>query len=163
MNFDQRLERAIERGQRQRDAESRDRALRAMTDEEYRNVHSKSRLELSEHVEVGLRKLADYFPGFEYETLMSADGWGACIRRDDLAPGPPGTRGMVHGYSHLEMLVRPYSATRIVELVARGAIRNKEVLSRSHFQQLIQVDMDSFCEVVDQWVLEYAEKFSARN
>ena len=47
MNFDQRLERAIERGQRKRDAESRDRALRALTDEEYRNVHSKSRLELS--------------------------------------------------------------------------------------------------------------------
>ena len=60
------------------------------------------------------------------------------------------------------MLVRPYSPTRIVELVARGAIRNKEVLSRSHFQQLTQVDIDGFRDVVDQWILEYAEKFSAR-
>ena len=162
MNFDQRLERAIERGQRQRDAESRERALRAMTEEECRNVHSKSRLELSEHIEACLRKLADYFPGFDYETLMSADGWGARIRRDDLAPGAAGTKGLVHFYSHVEMLVRPYSPTRIVELVARGAIRNKEVLSRSHFQQLTQVDIDGFREVVDQWVLEYAEKFSAR-
>ena len=162
MNFDQRLERAIERGQRQRDAESRERALQALTEEECRNIHSKSRLELSEHVEAGLHKLADYFPGFDYETLMSADGWGARIRRDDLAPGPSGTKGLVHFYSHIEMLVRPYSPTRIVELVARGAIRNKEVLSRSHFQQLTQVDIDGFRDVVDQWILEYAEKFSAR-
>jgi hypothetical protein len=109
-----------------------------------------------------LRKLADYFPGFDYETLMSADGWGARIRRDDLAPGAAGTKGMVHYYSHVEMLVRPYSSTRIVELVARGAIRNKEVLSRSHFQQLAQVDIDSFREVIDQWILEYAERFSAK-
>lgn len=162
MNFDQRLEKAVERGQRQRDAESRERALKAMTEEECKNLHTQARLELSEHIEIGLRKLADYFPGFDYETLMSADGWGARIRRDDLAPGSAGTRGLVHYYSHIEMLVRPYSATRILELVARGAIRNKEVLSRSHFQQLTQLDVDIFREVVDQWILEYAEKFSAR-
>lgn len=162
MDFNQRLERAIERGQRQRDAESRERALRAMTEEECKNIHSKARLELSEHVEACLRKLSDYFPGFDYETLMSADGWGARIRRDDLAPGSPGAKGLVHYYSHVEMLIRPYSSARIVELVARGAIRNKEVLSRSHFQQLTQVDVESFREVIDQWVLEYAERFSAR-
>ena len=46
MNFEQRLERAIERGQRQRDVESREQAQRAMTEEECRNIHSKSRLEL---------------------------------------------------------------------------------------------------------------------
>ena len=162
MDFNQRLERAIERGQRQRDAESRERALRAMTEEECKNIHSKTRLELSEHIEACLRKLADYFPGFDYETLMSADGWGARIRRDDLAPGAPGTKGLVHYYSHMEMLIRPYSPARIVELVGRGAIRNKEVLSRSHFQQLTQVDVESFREVIDQWILEYAERFSAR-
>lgn len=163
MDFEQRLERAIERGQRQRDAESRDRALQAMTEEECKNLHSKSRLELSEHVEGCLRKLSDYFPGFDYETLMSADGWGARIRRDDLAPGAPGTKGLVHYYSHLEMLVKSYSTARIVELVARGAIRNKEVLSRTHFQQLSQIDIEVFKDVVDQWVLEYAERYSARS
>ena len=162
MNFDQRLERAIERGHRQRDAESRERALLAMSEEECKNLHSRSRLELSEHIETCLRKLADYFPGFDYETLMTADGWGAKIRRDDLAPGVAGSRGLVHYYSHMEMLVRPYSPTRIVELVARGAIRNKEVLSRSHFQPLTRVDIESYRDVVDQWVLEYAEKFSAK-
>ena len=162
MNFDQRLERAIERGQRQRDAESRERVLQALTEEECKNLHSKARLELSEHIETCLRRLADYFPGFDYETLMSADGWGARIHRDDLAAGATGTKGLVHYYSHIEMLVRPYSPTRIVELVARGAIRNKEVLSRSHFQPLIQVDVEGFAEIVDQWILEYAERFSAR-
>ena len=162
MEFEQRLERAIERGQRQRDAESRERALRAMTEEECKNIHSKARLELSEHIENCFRKLADFFPGFDYETLVSADGWGAKIRRDDLAPGAAGTKGLVHYYSHIEMVIRPYSPTRIVELVARGAIRNKEVLSRSHFQQLTQVDLEAYREIIDQWVLEYAERFSAR-
>ena len=162
MDFDQRLEKAIERGQRQRDADSRERALKAMSEEECKNLHTKTRLELSEHIEVCLRKLADYFPGFDYETLMSADGWGARIRRDDLASGAAGAKGLVHYYSHIEMLVRPYSPTRILELVGRGAIRNKEVLSRSHFQQLTQIDIEVFRDVIDQWVLEYAERFSAR-
>jgi hypothetical protein len=163
MNFNQRLERAIERGQRQRDVESRERALKALTEEECRNLHSKAKLDLSEHVETGILKLAEYFPGFDYETLMSNDGWGARIHRDDLAAGPAGTKGLVHYYSHLEMVIRPYSPSRIVELVARGAIRNKEVLSRSHFQQLTQVDIETFREVIDQWMLEYAEKFSAKS
>lgn len=163
MEFEQRLERAIERGQRQRDHESRERALQAMTEEECKNLHSKTRLELTEHIEACLRKLADYFPGFDYETLMSADGWGARIHRDDLGPGAAGVKGFIHYYSHLEMLVKPYSPSRIVELVARGAIRNKEVISRTHFQQLCQLDMEVFREIVDQWVLEYAERFSARS
>jgi hypothetical protein len=163
MSFDQRLEKAIERGQRQRDTESRERALQAMTEEECKNIHSKARLELSEHIEGCLRKLADYFPGFEYETLVSADGWGARINRDDLGPGGQGTKGFIHYYSHLEMLVKAYSPARIVELVARGAIRNKEVLSRTHFQQLSQVDLEIYREIVDQWVLEFAERYSARS
>jgi hypothetical protein len=91
---------------------------------------------------------------------MEADGWGAKISRDDVAPAPG--KGLTRLYSRLEMVIRPYSASHIVELVARGAIRNKEVLSRSHFQMLAQLDLESFRELIDQWVLEYAEKFSAR-
>ena len=160
MDFDQRLERAIERGQRKRSAEDRERAERAMTEDEFKNLHSKARLELSEHIEGCLRKLPEVFPGFDFVTVMEADGWGAKISRDDVAPSPG--KGLTRLYSRLEMVIRPYSASHIVELVARGAIRNKEVLSRSHFQMLAQLDLDSFRELIDQWVLEYAEKFSAR-
>lgn len=160
MNFDQRLERAIERGQRQRSVSDRERAERAMTEEECKNLHSKARLDLSEHIEACLRKLVEHFPGYDFDSLVGTDGWGAKITRDDLAPGDG--KPLNKYYSRLEMVIRPYSASRIVELVARGTIRNKEVLSRSHFQQLAQLDLDSFRDLIDQWVLEYAEKFSAR-
>lgn len=60
------------------------------------------------------------------------------------------------------MLVTPLGSAAIVELVAKGTIRNKEVFNRKHFQQLSRVDLDSFKELVDLWVLEYAEQFSAR-
>jgi hypothetical protein len=160
MDFNQRLERAIERGQRQRSADDRERAERAMTEEECKNLHSKARLELSEHIETCLRKVTDHFPGFDFETIYGTEGWGAKIVRDDLAPGQGKT--LAKYYSRLEMIIRPYSAGHIVELISRGTIRNKEVLSRSHFQMLAQLDLDSFRDLIDQWVLEYAEKFSAR-
>lgn len=159
MDFNQRLERAIERGQRKRSADDRERAERAMTEDEFKNLHSKARLELSEHIEACLRKLPEYFPGFDFESLVGVDGWGARISRDDIAPG--GGKGLTRLYSRLEMVIRPYSTTHIVELIARGAVRNKEVLSRTHFQMLTQLDLEAFGDLIDQWVLEYAEKFSA--
>ena len=160
MNFDQRLERAIERGQRKRSADDRERAERAMTEDEFKNLHSKARLELSEHIEGCLRKLPEFFPGFDFESVVGADGWGAKISRDDV--GPSTGKGLTRLYSRLEMLIRAYSPSHIVELVARGTIRNKEVLSRSHFQMLTQIDLEAFSDLIDQWVLEFAEKFSAR-
>lgn len=161
MNFDQRLQRAIERGQRQRSEADRERAAKAMTEEECKNLHSKARIELSEHIEICLHKLVDHFPGFDCETVIGTDGWGAKVMRDDLAPGDG--KPLNKYYSRLELLIRPYSASHIVELIARGTIRNKEVLTRNHFQQLGQLDLDVFREMIDQWTLEFAEKFSARS
>ena len=160
MNFDERLERAIERGQQQRSAQDRERAERAMTEEECKNLHSKARLELSEHIEGCLRKLVEHFAGFDFESLVGTEGWGAKISRDDLAPGDG--KPLNKYYSRLEMVVRPYSTGRIVELIVRGTIRNKEVLSRTHYHQLAQLDLNGFRDLVDLWVLEYAEKFSSR-
>lgn len=131
-----------------------------MTQEEIRNLHSQCRLELTERVEDCLRRLADHFPGFEYQSIVSDEGWGARITRDDLKVAP-GKR-VENVYSRLEMLVTPLGSAAIVELVAKGTIRNKEVFNRKHFQQLSRVDLDSFKELVDLWVLEYAEQFSAR-
>lgn len=161
MEFEKRLERAIQRGQQARDAQTREELQRAMSDDDYRNLHSSGRIELSEHIDTCLRRVVDYFPGFTFQSIVTPDGWGAKVSRDDLR-GRAGT-GMNRFYSRLELLVRPYTQTRILELVARGTILNKEVLSRNHFQFLNELDLPGYRELIDQWVVEYAEKFAAAN
>lgn len=159
MEFDQRLQRAIQRGEQAR--ESRDQAQQSerLSSTELRNRYSQARLELSEHIEGCLRKLADHFPGFRYESILGGEGWGARINRDDLqlARG----HSPASQYSRLELVITPLGSKPIIELVAKGTIRNREILSRRHFQRLEQVDVQSFAELIDLWVLEYAEHYSA--
>ena len=160
MDFQQRLENAIQRGQRSQDVAARAKAEQAMGEEELKRLHSQYRLELSEHIEHCLRQLPQHFPGFRYETLVGDRGWGAAISRDDLS--------LVDGrrenyFSRLEIVVRPFSSSRVLELAAKGTIRNKEIYNRSQFQMLAHVDMASFRELVDRWVLEYAELYAAKS
>lgn len=159
MEFDQRLERAIRRGEHTREERGRAAAERELTVEELKNVHSGCRLELVERIEECLKKLADHFLGFRFQSLMSEEGWGASISRDDLSVGPG--RGSVSLFSRLQILVSPYGTTPIIELVAKGTIRNREVFHRRNYQQLKEVDLQAFKELVDLWVLEYAELYSA--
>lgn len=159
MDFQDRLERAIERGSRTASERLRAEAKRSLSREELRNLHSRSRLELSEHIESCLRALSDRFPGFEFHSILNDDGWGARISRDDLRLQPGA--GSSSLYSRLEMTISPLGSAPIVELVAKGTIRNKEVFSRTHFQRLEQVDTESFREMIDLWVLEFAERFAA--
>lgn len=160
MDFDKRLERAIERGNRIRQEQSRAAAERELTEEELRNLHSKYRLDISEHIEDCLRRLADHFPGFRMQTVVGEEGWGARISRDDIdLRARSGSRSQ---YSRLELLVTPFGPARILELLGKGTIRNKEVFNRRHFQLLSQADPQSFQETIDLWVLEYAELYAAR-
>lgn len=159
MDFEKRLEKAIDRGQQSRDAKIREQSEQALSEDELKTLHSQCRLTLSEHIETCLKKLADHFPGFGFQTLVSEDGWGGKISRDDFVRQSSGKP--VSHYSRFEMVIRPFSSTRIVELAAKGTILNKEVISRTHYQFLAQVDVDSFQELIDLWVLEYAEKYSA--
>ena len=85
MDFDKRLQRAIERGRTTRDAIGRATAERELSEEELKSLHSRYRLELVERIENCLKKLADHFPGFQYSPQMTDSGWGAAISRDDLA------------------------------------------------------------------------------
>jgi hypothetical protein len=160
MNFEERLEKAIQRGQRSHDDAARARAEQAMNEEELRRLHSQYRLALSEHIEHTLRQLPRHFPGFRYETLVGDRGWGGAVSRDDLA--------LVAGrrqnfFSRLEVVVRPFTASRVLELAAKGTIRNKELLNRAQFEPLTDVDLESFNEQVDRWVLEYAELYAAKS
>lgn len=159
MDFDERLERAVQRGRRALDEQGRRRAEQAVSEEELRDLHTRCRIELSDRIESCLRKLADHFPGFRFQTLVSEDGWGARVSRDDVSFRTG--RSPQNLYSRLEMVIRPFSRTHIVELAAKGTIRNKEVFTRTHFQFLSEVDLDSFRELIDLWVLEYAEAYSS--
>jgi hypothetical protein len=159
MDFHDRLQRAVQRGEQRRSQSAQARALEQMSEEESRALHAQARAELSDHLESCLKHLADTFPGFEFQTVLSGDGYGAKVRRDDLRSR--GAKPLTHEYSHLELLVRSYSSSRILEVVGRGAIANKEVVNRSAFQFLHQLDLDTLRQQVDQWVLEYAERFAA--
>jgi hypothetical protein len=160
MDFDQRLQKAITRGEQIRSSDVRKRADKALSEEEFKNLHSHYRLELSEHIENCLRKLADHFLGFRYQTVVSEDGWGAKVTRDDLNLGSKRSAGNL--FSRFEILVRPFSSAHIVELVAKGTIHNKEVVHNAHYQFLAEVDLDSLKAMVDQRVLEYAELFATK-
>ena len=157
MDFDERLEKAIARGEKVREAQEREAAGRALTEEEFKRLHATLRLDLADHIEKCLQKLPDHFPGFRWESIVGDRGWGAACSRDDVALGDSGRRNW---YSRLEVTVRPYSAAHVVEIAAKGTIRNKEVVARSQFQKLAESDVQSLRDAVDLWVLEYAEKYA---
>ncbi|HSG69095.1 MAG TPA: hypothetical protein VLA12_01700 [Planctomycetaceae bacterium] len=157
MDFEQRLQRAIQRGQKQKEERGREQAALVMSEDELRQLHNAARLDLSDRIERGLKKIADHFPGFEYQSVMD-DGWGGRISRDDFSI-QRGTKANL--YSRLEMVVRPFSEAHIVELKAKGTIRNKEVISRNHFQFLKDLDLETYAELIEVWLLEYAEKYSS--
>jgi hypothetical protein len=159
MEFDDRLRQAIDRGQRRGEARAQEARRQAMTEEECRRLHSAYRLQISEHIEACLARLPNYFPGFEYETVYGERGWGGACKRDDLRLGP-GSRGT--DYSRLEITVRPYSSLHVLELAGKGTIQNREVYARNYFEKLDEVDIDKFLQLVDAWVLEYAEMYAAK-
>jgi len=159
MEFEQRLRAAIERGQRRGDAAAHEAAARAMTEEDFRRLHSQVRLALSDHIEACVKKLPNFFPGFQCETMYGDRGWGGACFREDLRL----TRGVrTNEYSRLEITVRPYSALHVLDLAAKGTIRNKEVFNRNFYEPLAEADEEKFRQLIDAWVLEYAELYAAR-
>jgi len=159
MSFDDRLRQAIERGQQRSELLARDAAAKAWSEEEYRRQHSQVRLTLSEHIESCLKRLPNYFPGFQYETMYGDRGWGGACFRDDLVL----TRGSRStNYSRLEITVRPYSSYHVLDLAAKGTIRNREVFNRNYYEELATAEQPKFLGLVDAWVLEYAEIYAAK-
>jgi hypothetical protein len=158
MSFRERLQRAAERGKQARAAQLDEAAAKALSEEECRRRHSQYRLALSEYIENCLREMADNFPGFHLENVVDERGWGAVASRDDIQIAG-GRRDNV--FSRLQLVVSPYNKYHVLEIVAKGTVRNKEVLSRNHYQRLADVDLESFRELIELWVLDYAELYSA--
>jgi len=158
-DFDKRLEQAIDRGQQARAQAGDAQGKKHASEEDLRAIHSTLRLAISEHIEGCLRKLCDHFPGFDYSTVMNEDGWGARISRDDLnLQGGASNRNL---YSRLEMLVKSFSSAHILEIATKGAIRNKEAVTRNNFKFLKEATEDDLKQIVDNLVIEYAQEYSA--
>jgi hypothetical protein len=159
-DFDDRLQKAIQRGQQLRREDGASAEADAASMEQLRARHAQLRNELSEHIESCLRKLCDHFPGFEFDTVLNEKGWGARISRDDIRLG----RGTAKNeYSRLEVLVRPFSDALILEISTKGTIRNRESLNRSNFRFLREATSESLKKIVDGIALEFAEQFSSQS
>jgi hypothetical protein len=158
MSFRERLQRATERGKQIRAAQQNEAAAKALSEEECRRRHSQYRNELTDHIEKVLGDLAENFPGFRMETIVDEAGWGAAVSRDDfgLTAGKRNTF-----FSRMRIVVSPYSQYHVLDISAKGAVRNKEILSRNHYQQLSDVDLQTFRELIESWALDYAELYSA--
>lgn len=129
-----------------------------MSEEEQRRRHSQHRLALTEHIELRLKELADSLPGFKYENLVEERGWGGGLHRDDLVLSRGKRQNL---YSRLQLLVGPFNEFHVVDVTAKGAIRNKESFGRTHHKPIADLDEDEFKELIDRWVLDYAEAYAS--
>lgn len=154
MDFDKQLQSAIERGKNRGDAEAEAKREKTLSKEELRNRHTEFRLKLSEHIEAGMRKLGEHFPGFDYETIYGEKGWGSGLSREDLRRGGP-------YYSRVEVMVRPINEFNVVNISGKGTILNKEVFNWNYFVDIVDSELKDFEEKIDSWILMYAEKFAA--
>jgi len=156
--FEDRLKRAIERGEKRSVSKQRDAEAAALSEEQCRDIHGAMRLKLSEHIEACMQQLPNHFPGFQYETLFGEQGWGGACFRDDIELTGGKRRNL---YSRLEVAIRPYSSVHVLELVGKGTIRNKELFNRNNFEKLGDADENDFRDMIDIWIVEYAEQYSA--
>jgi hypothetical protein len=159
MDFRTRLQKATERGQRTRDAKDEKRRAAELSEEETRRLYSGYRQSLVDHIESCLKQLAENFPGFRFEAVVDESGWGGAVSRDDLAV----SKGRRHNlFSRLKLVIAPFNKYHVLDHSAKGTVRNKESLARNHFEGIDEIDEDSFHELIELWVLEYAELFAAQ-
>jgi hypothetical protein len=161
MDFQQRLQKAIERGQRAGDEQARAERDRELNERELQRLHTQYRLELSERIERCLAQVADQFPGFQLESIVGERGWGAAISRDDVRIRR--SEGRSSSFSRLEMSIRPYSSYHLLELAAKATVENREIFNRNQYQRLAEADLTSFTEMIDHWALEFAETYATRS
>lgn len=161
MEFEKRLEKAVERGRQASAKSAAAEAKQILNEEEIKRLHSQYRLDLSDYIENCLQKLLQHFPGYRFQSVVSERGWGAAVSRDDLEMKRRGERD--NKYSRLEIVIRPLSEYHVLELSAKGTISNKEVFDRTHYERLSEADVKSFQEMIDLWVLEYAELFARKS
>ena len=157
-DFDEQLRKAISRGRQMRENRKSVERVAQMSEDQLRIRHNEFRLAISERIEQTLGSLANQFPGFDYENIYGGKGWGGAVSRDELVISH-GKRS--NAYSRMEITVRPFSDVHVVDLAAKGTVRNRELLTRQHFRPIGETDVDEFLEMVDRWVIEYAQLYTA--
>jgi len=160
MDFESKLEQAIQRGQNRTAAKNDAQKKSQMSKEEVRNRYNEFRLNLSDYIEVGLKKLANHFPGFDYETIYGAKGWGGAMSRNDLDRGRDGKAGSF--FSRIEITVRPQNEFNVINIAGKGTIRDKEMFTWNHFDAILDAEQPDFEKMIDNWILQFAEQFAAR-
>lgn len=156
--FDEQLKQAIQRGIQTNEARQREAAQQQLNAEDLKRRHTEFRLAISERIEKTLQSLVNQLPGFEYENIYGDRGWGGAVSRDELSISH-GKRNNV--YSRLEITVKPFTELGIVNMNAKGTIKNKEMFTRRHHDPVQEADMEQFLSMVDRWVLEYAQLYTA--
>lgn len=157
--FEERLKNAIARGANRAESLHSESERKRREAEEFRTLHAKFRLELSDYIESVVKKMIDMFPGFRYQSVFGETGWGSACVRDDLVI-ERGQRS--NKYSRLEMVVRPVNEFFILDLQVKGTIADRELLTRSLYQPLGQVDIERFRKSIDDWAIAYAELYATK-
>jgi hypothetical protein len=157
--FKSRLESAIARGRKRAEVHASRERQKELSEEELKRLHSSHRLALSDRVESAVRGVADHFPGFREESIFGEKGWGSACYRDDLKIDA-GRR--TNQYSRLELVIRPFSDLRVLELKAKGTVMNQELFTRNYFAPIPEVDIEEFDQLIDTWAIEYAELYAAK-
>ena len=160
MDLDERLQKAIDRGQRRKQSRRDTSEQKQLSEDELKSLHSRCRLELSNHIEQCTEKLAQHFPGFQTETIYGDRGWGAACSRDDVRIEAPGGRS--NDFSRLEITIRPFTGSHVIDLAGKATVRNKEAFNRNIFEKIQQVDSADFIKLIDAWTVEFAEIFAAQ-
>ncbi len=158
--FESRLDAAIARGKKRAEWKASQQRQKELSEEELRRLHTSYRLSLSDRIEIAIHGVSDHFPGFRQESLFGEIGWGSACYRDDLRIDSGRRTNM---YSRLEMVIRPYSDLRVLDLKGKGTVMNRELFNRSHYLPVGEVDIEEFEQLIDTWAIEYAEMYAAKS
>jgi len=159
-DFESRLNSAIERGRHRAEYQASQQRRQKLSEEEIRRLHTSHRLTLSDQIESAVHRVADHFPGFRTESMFGEDGWGTACYRDDLRL-EAGRRTNL--YSRLELVIRPFSDLRVLELKGKGTVMNSELFNRNHYAKVEEVELDEYRQLIDSWAIEYAELYAAKS
>lgn len=159
-DFTSRLESAIQRGRQRAEYQASEERRKELSEEELKRLHTSYRLSLSEQIEKAVHRVADHFPGFRTESIFGEEGWGTACYRDDLRLDA-GRRTNL--YSRLELVIRPFSDLRVLDLKGKGTVMNREIFNRVHYTKIAEVDPSEFSQLIDTWAIEYAELYAAKS
>jgi hypothetical protein len=113
---------------------------------------------LCDHIQSCLEELCDEWPGFEMSPVTGEKGRGFAIARDDRRRKPAGQAERL--YSRLEITVRSHTQGHFLEVLAKGTIRNKEVVRRSEDDRIETLDLGLMKKFIERVVVQYARTFA---